>query len=72
MVATPSLPEISTDEAFAQRYAAAYEALRIGSQDAAARFEALRRERPGDPCVVFHCARLAAGETGIQVTTREK
>jgi CHASE2 domain-containing sensor protein/class 3 adenylate cyclase len=72
LVATPCLPETSTDEAFAQRYATAYEALRTGSQDAAARFEALRRERPGDPCVVFHCARLAAGETGIQVTTREK
>ena len=53
------------------RYETAYVALRTGDPTAAAQFQALQREYPDDPCVAFHCARLAAGETGARLVMGE-
>jgi hypothetical protein len=32
----------------------------------------LRRDYPDDPCIAFHCARLAAGDTGALIVMAEK
>jgi adenylate cyclase len=55
------------------RYEAALRALQTGESDtAAAHFAALHREFPDDPCVTFHCLRLAAGEGGTLIVMAEK
>ena len=54
------------------RYDAAFRALQAGLSEAAEQFAALRREYPEDPCVAFHCQRLAAGETGTLIIMTEK
>lgn len=55
-----------------RRYEAAIAALRQESADAADRFAALHDEFPDDPCIAFHCRRLAAGERGALVVMAEK
>jgi hypothetical protein len=65
-------PEEETDGARIERYEFAYAALRAGSHGAEAQFLALRRDDPGDPCVAFHCARLAAGQAGVLSAMEEK
>lgn len=65
-VATPLTPAEAADPRRVERYEAAYAALRAGHPGAAAQFLALQREAPDDPCIAFHCARLASGEQGIR------
>ena len=60
------------DPAATARYEAAFRALTAGEADAAAAFAALRRDHPDDPCIAFHAARLAAGETGSLIVMTEK
>jgi len=60
------------DPALAVRYEAAFRALAAGEPGAAAAFAALRQDYPDDPCIAFHCARLAAGESGTQIVMTEK
>jgi adenylate cyclase len=67
----PVDPERYSDEYLA-RYEAAFAALEAGRPEAAALFAELQREDPGDPCVGFHCKRLAAGEAGILIVMTEK
>jgi adenylate cyclase len=71
-VATPLTPAEAADPQRAQRYEAAYAALRASDPGTQAGFLALQREDPDDPCVAFHCARLAAGESGIRMVMGEK
>jgi hypothetical protein len=40
--------------------------------DAAKEFAALHRHFPNDPCIAFHCQRLAAGEQGAVIVMTEK
>ncbi len=60
------------DPAATARYEAAFRALTAGDPGAAAAFAALRRDHPDDPCIGFHAARLAAGETGSLIIMAEK
>jgi adenylate cyclase len=71
-VCTPLTPEQLADEEGTRRYEAAYEALRNGDPEAAAKFQALRLDYPDDPCIAFHCDRLAAGATGFEIVMTEK
>jgi adenylate cyclase len=71
-VSTPLTPDQCADEEGIKRYEIACEALRNGHPEAEALFRALRRDYPDDPCIAFHCARLAAGETGFEVVMSEK
>jgi class 3 adenylate cyclase/CHASE2 domain-containing sensor protein len=57
---------------FHEDYEAAFEKLRQEDPEAQARFEALHKERPGDPCVALHLERLRAGERGAAVKQVEK
>jgi len=41
-------------------------------ETAAAQFDALHREFPDDPCIWFHCRRLAEGERGTLIVMAEK
>ena len=70
-IATPLSPAEMADPSRVVRYKTAYAALRTGDPTAAAQFQALRQEYPDDPCVAFHCARLAAGETGAHLVMGE-
>jgi len=54
------------------RYRIAFRALEAGQPEGGELFEALHREKPDDPCVSFHCRRLAAGETGTLIVMTEK
>lgn len=55
------------------RYQAAMRDLQNGCiETAAAQFDALHREFPDDPCVSFHCRRLAEGERGTLIVMAEK
>ena len=54
------------------RYKAAFRMLMAGLPDAAEQFAALHRDYPADPCVAFHCQRLAAGESGTVIVMTEK
>lgn len=55
------------------RYEAALRDLQTGQSDAAgAQFAALHREFPDDPCIAFHCRRLAEGERGTLIVMAEK
>jgi adenylate cyclase len=54
------------------RYEAAFRALETEQPEAAERFAILHREYSEDPCVAFHCKRLAAGETGTLIVMAEK
>jgi class 3 adenylate cyclase len=54
------------------RYEAALRALQAGLPEGAEQFAALHREYPEDPCVGFHCQRLAVGETGALIVMTEK
>jgi adenylate cyclase len=56
----------------ADRYEAAFRALQAGLPEGAERFAELHREYPEDPCVAFHCRRLAAGEAGTLIVMTEK
>jgi adenylate cyclase len=60
------------DAAWADRYRAAFGALEAGQPEAAELFETLHREKQDDPCVAFHCRRLAAGDTGTLIVMTEK
>jgi hypothetical protein len=40
--------------------------------EAAEHFAALHRDYPEDPCVTFHCQRLASGERGAVIVMTEK
>ena len=71
-VSTPLTPAEAADRERVERYEAAYAALRAGDAGATAQFLALQHDAPGDPCVAFHCARLAAGRTGISLVMEEK
>jgi class 3 adenylate cyclase len=62
----------SYDTDWLDRYQTAFAALEAGRPEAAELFEALHRERPGDPCVAFHHRRLAAEETGTLIIMHEK
>jgi adenylate cyclase len=53
-------------------YEAAFRALEAGRPEAAEQFTALHRDYPEDPCVAFHCQRLAAGESGTLIVMTEK
>jgi adenylate cyclase len=66
------LAAAACDPAMAARYASAFRALAAGEPGAAAAFSALQREDPLDPCIAFHCARLASGETGTLIVMTEK
>lgn len=67
--ATPFTPAEEADPQDALRYEAAYAALRAGHPEAGAMFQALEQD---DPCVAFHCARLAAGDAGVRIVMKEK
>ncbi|MBV8739850.1 MAG: adenylate/guanylate cyclase domain-containing protein [Alphaproteobacteria bacterium] len=54
------------------RYEAAFRALEVEKPEAAELFAALRRDYPEDPCVCFHCHRLADGESGTTIVMTEK
>jgi adenylate cyclase len=54
------------------RYEAAFRALGAEKPEAAELFAALRRDYPEDPCVCFHCHRLADGESGTTIVMTEK
>jgi adenylate cyclase len=54
------------------RYEAAYRMLMAGLPEAAEQFAALQRDYTEDPCVAFHCQRLAAGERGTLIVMTEK
>jgi adenylate cyclase len=54
------------------RYEAAFRMLMAGLPEAAEQFTALQRDYPDDPCVAFHCQRLAAGERGTLIVMTEK
>jgi adenylate cyclase len=60
------------DPVMAERYEAAFRALESCEPGAADAFAALRQDFPNDPAIVFHCARLAAGETGTRIVMTEK
>ncbi len=68
-VATPLISEGAMDQRQVLRYEAAYAALGAGHPEAGAMFLALEQD---DPCAAFHCARLAAGETGVRIVMKEK
>jgi adenylate cyclase len=65
----PLAPE-RYDPVMAARYDAAFRALTAG--EPAAAFAALRHDYPDDPCIAFHCSRLAAGESGALIVMTEK
>jgi len=54
------------------RYESAFRALEAEQPEAGEQFAALQREYPEDPCVAFHCQRLAAGEAGTVTIMTEK
>jgi adenylate cyclase len=54
------------------RYEAAFRAVETGRPEAVEQFTALRNDYPEDPCVAFHCQRLAAGESGTLIVMTEK
>ena len=60
------------DEDRIARYEAAFGALAAGRPEAGDALAALWGEDPEDPCVAFHCRRLAAGESGTLVVMAEK
>ena len=67
----PVDPERNNTDRLA-RYEVAFRALQDLQPNAAEQFAALRREDPDDPCVAFHCQRLAAGASGIIIVMTEK
>jgi adenylate cyclase len=54
------------------RYEAAFRMAMAGLPEAAEQFAALHRDYPADPCVAFHCRRLAAEESGTLIVMTEK
>ncbi len=54
------------------RYDAAFRALQAALPEAPELFAALHRDYSDDPCVTFHCQRLAAGESGTLIVMTEK
>ena len=54
------------------RYEAAFRALAAAKPEAAEMFEILHRDNPDDPCIDFHCRRLAEGESGTTIVMAEK
>jgi adenylate cyclase len=54
------------------RYQTALRALQTGKPDAASQFINLHRDFPDDPCIAFHCRRLAEGESGTMILMAEK
>ena len=68
-VATPLAAAAAMDRRHVMQYDAAYAALRAGQLGAAALFLALG---PDDPCVAFHRARLARGQTGVRIVMEDK
>ena len=60
------------DPAMIARYDTAFGTLVAGEPGATAAFAALRRDYPDDPCIAFHCSRLAAGDTGALIVMAEK
>jgi adenylate cyclase len=54
------------------RYETAFQALKSSLAEAAEQFAALHHDYPDDPCVAFHCQRLAAGESGVLIVMSEK
>jgi len=67
----PLAPE-RYDPVRAARYDAAFRALTASEPGAADLFAALQHDYPDDPCIAFHCSRLAAGETGALIVMSEK
>jgi len=53
-------------------YGAAFERLRAGDGNAAFAFESLVKRYPDDPLAVFHCKRLAEGQTGVRIEMTDK
>jgi adenylate cyclase len=72
LVTTPLTPAETADNPRRSRYQAAYAALQEGDSQAAAMFRALWAEYPADPCIDFHCRRLAAGQVGVHIVLEEK
>jgi CHASE2 domain-containing sensor protein/class 3 adenylate cyclase len=70
-IAMPITPSEAADQHRSLRYEAAYAAMRAGHPEAGILFSALHQDDPGDPCVIFHCRRLARGETGVRLATEE-
>lgn len=58
--------------AFIERYIAAYTVVKDGGPEGLQLFEALAREAPDDPAVVFHLGRLRHGASGIVIHMTEK
>jgi adenylate cyclase len=58
--------------AMAARYEAAFRALESNERSATDAFAALRQDYPDDPAIAFHCARLAAGQSGARIVMKEK
>jgi adenylate cyclase len=54
------------------RYNAAFRALEAGLTQASELFAELHRDYPEDPCIRFHCRRLAEGESGAVIVMAEK
>ena len=68
-VAMPLTPAQALDQRGVLRYEAAYAALRARRPEAGAMFLALEQD---DPCVAFHCTRLALGEAGVRLVMEQK
>ncbi|MCW5730961.1 MAG: adenylate/guanylate cyclase domain-containing protein [Alphaproteobacteria bacterium] len=58
--------------AWAEEYATAYALMVAGDPAAAAAFARLQEHAPGDPLVLLHRRRLAAGEIGAKMVLNEK
>jgi adenylate cyclase len=54
------------------RYEAAFRILMATLPEAAEHFAALHHDYPDDPCIAFHCQRLAAGDRGALIVMTEK
>jgi hypothetical protein len=55
-----------------ERYEAAFACLDAAPDEALALFEALSRELPSDPCIIFYLQRLRSGVNGSNVAMTEK
>jgi class 3 adenylate cyclase len=62
--------EVHTDRI--SRYEAAFRMLMAGLSEASEHFTALHHDYPADPCIAYHCQRLAAGEQGAVIVMTEK
>jgi adenylate cyclase len=72
LVMTPLTPAETVEGAHTARYEAAYAALKAGDFRAGAMFRTMQKEYSADPCIDFHCRRLAAGEAGVHIVVEGK